>query len=255
MPRQAATAQAITPRIGLDRRTLLFTGGAALAVGLCSCPVFAQAPAAGPHMLPSLPYAASALEPHISGQIMELHHTKHHQAYVTKLNQALADHGQLQSLSLPELLVEFPKLPETVRKAVRDNGGGHANHSMFWSIMGPNGGGAPKGAVARAIDEAYGSFDSFKKSFNETGAKQFGSGWVFVTVNVKGRLSIAPRPNQDTPIMDGEHVLMGNDVWEHAYYLQYQNRRDEYLQAWWNVVDWQAVNDRYARIRKAERII
>jgi Fe-Mn family superoxide dismutase len=237
----------------LDRRQVLATGIAAGVAGLVS-PVPALAQAASPYALPSLPYAPAALEPHIDAQTMQIHHGKHHQAYVTNLNNALADHGQLQKLSLAALLAKLPELPETVRTAVRNNGGGHANHSMFWSIMGPGAGGAPTGAVAKAIDGSFGGFEAFKKAFNEAGTKQFGSGWVFVTLGEGGKLVIQARPNQDTPLMDGKPVLMGNDVWEHAYYLKYQNRRADYLEAWWNLVNWQAVNERLARITKGETI-
>ncbi len=237
----------------LDRRQVLATGIAAGVAGMVGA-VPAMAQAASPYALPSLPYAPAALEPHIDAQTMQIHHGKHHQAYVTNLNNALADYGQLQKLSLTELLATLPELPETVRTAVRNNGGGHANHSMFWSIMGPGAGGAPTGAVAKAIDGSFGGFDAFKKAFNEAGTKQFGSGWVFVTLGADGKLVIQARPNQDTPLMDGKPVLMGNDVWEHAYYLKYQNRRADYLAAWWNLVNWQAVNDRLARITKGETI-
>lgn len=239
--------------LALDRRQVLATGIAAGVAGMVGA-VPAMAQAASPYALPSLPYAPAVLEPHIDAQTMQIHHGKHHQAYVTNLNNALADHGQLQKLSLTELLAKLPELPETVRAAVRNNGGGHANHSMFWSIMGPGAGGAPTGAVAKAIDGSFGGFEAFKKAFNEAGAKQFGSGWVFVTLGADGKLVIQAKPNQDTPLMDGKPVLMGNDVWEHAYYLKYQNRRADYLAAWWNLVNWQAVNERLARIAKGETI-
>jgi superoxide dismutase, Fe-Mn family len=199
--------------------------------------------------LPALAYDTAALEPHIDAQTMGLHHGKHHQTYITNLNNALADHGQLQGLSLEELLKRLADVPESIRTAVRNNGGGHANHAMFWSIMGPNAGGAPNGEVGTAIDRDFGSFDDFKKKFNEAGTKQFGSGWVFVTADQAGKLEIVARPNQDTPLMEGKAALMGNDVWEHAYYLRYQNRRADYLAAWWNVVNWSAVNDRLAKIK------
>ena len=244
---------------GLDRRLFLAAGAAGAAVVAGGVPLRAAmaqaAPAAtGPYTLPPLPYAFAALEPHIDAQTMELHHGKHHQAYVANLNKALADYGQLQGLSLPDLLAQGANLPEAIRTAVRNNGGGHANHSMFWSIMAPNAGGAPTGGVAKAIDKSFGGFDAFKKAFNEAGAKQFGSGWVFVTVGADGALAIKAQPNQDTPLMEGRGVLMGNDVWEHAYYLKYQNRRADYLTAWWNLVNWSAVNDRLARLGKGERI-
>lgn len=199
--------------------------------------------------LPELTYDTAALEPHIDAQTMGLHHGKHHQTYITNLNNALADHGQLQGLSLEELLKRLGELPESIRTAVRNNGGGHANHSMFWSIMGPNGGGEPTGEVGSAITRDFGGFEDFKKKFNEAGTKQFGSGWVFVTADTAGKLAIVAKPNQDTPLFDGTPVLFGNDVWEHAYYLKYQNRRADYLAAWWNTVNWTAVNDRLSRIK------
>ncbi|MFV3076953.1 superoxide dismutase [Niveispirillum fermenti] len=199
--------------------------------------------------LPALTYDTAALEPHIDAQTMGLHHGKHHQTYITNLNNALADHSQLQGLSLEDLLKRLGELPEGIRTAVRNNGGGHANHSMFWSIMGPNGGGDPTGEVGQAITRDFGSFEDFKKKFNEAGTKQFGSGWVFVTADTAGKLAIVAQPNQDTPLFNGTPVLFGNDVWEHAYYLKYQNRRADYLAAWWNVVSWDAVNDRLAKIK------
>jgi Fe-Mn family superoxide dismutase len=237
----------------LDRRQVLATGMAAGVAGMVG-PGRAMAQVAAPYTLPALPFAAAALEPHIDAQTMEIHHGKHHQAYVTNLNNALADYGQLQKLSLTDLLAKLPELPDAVRTAVRNNGGGHANHAMFWSIMGPGAGGAPMGAVAKAIESSFGTFDAFKKAFNEAGARQFGSGWVFVTLGPDGKLLIQAKPNQDSPLMEGKPVVMGNDVWEHAYYLKYQNRRADYLAAWWNLVNWQAVNERLARIAKGEMI-
>lgn len=204
--------------------------------------------------LPDLPYDPTALEPHIDAQTMGLHHGKHHQTYITNLNNALSEHTQLHGLSLHDLLKKLGELPEGIRTAVRNNGGGHANHSMFWSIMGPNAGGDPTGAVGTAIARDFGSFEDFKKKFNDAGLKQFGSGWVFVTADQQGKLEIVAKPNQDTPAMDGKAVLMGNDVWEHAYYLKYQNRRADYLNAWWNVVNWSVVNDRLAAIAKGQTV-
>lgn len=244
----------------LGRRDLMMAGAATaglLSVGAALVApgrAFAQPAGAGPVTLPPLPYDTAALEPHIDAQTMALHHGKHHQAYVDNLNKALAEHGQLQSLSLPDLLQRLPQLPENVRTTVRNNGGGHANHTMFWSIMGPGAGGQPGGTLADAIRRDLGGFAAFKKAFNDAGTKQFGSGWVFVTADQAGKLAIMPKPNQDTPLMDGQAVLMGNDVWEHAYYLKYQNQRAAYLEAWWNVVNWQAVESRYAAIRKGEKI-
>lgn len=205
---------------------------------------WAQAPS-GPHSLPALSYATNALEPHIDQRTMELHHGKHHQAYVNNLNAALKDHGQAAKLPLHELLAKLGELPESIRTTVRNNGGGHANHSMFWQIMGP-GGGAPAGELKAAIDRDFGGLDKLQEQFNAAGLRVFGSGWVFVTVDAAGKLAIVTRPNQDTPLMEGGRVLLGNDVWEHAYYLRYQNRRGDYLKAWWNVVDWQKLGERYA---------
>ncbi len=204
--------------------------------------------------LPDLPYDPTALEPHIDAQTMGLHHGKHHQAYVTNLNNALSEHTQLHGLSLDELLKKLGELPESIRTAVRNNGGGHANHAMFWTIMGPNAGGDPTGAVGQAIARDFGGFEDFKKKFNDAGLKQFGSGWVFVTADAAGKLEIVAKPNQDTPIMEGKTVLMGNDVWEHAYYLKYQNRRADYLNAWWNVVNWGAVNARLSAITQGKAV-
>ncbi|MFC7553343.1 superoxide dismutase [Pseudoroseomonas wenyumeiae] len=176
---------------------------------------------------------------------MELHHDKHHAAYVANLNAALKDHGRLAALPLEELLANLSEAPESVRTTLRNNAGGHANHAMFWQIMGGKGE-APTGELAEAITRDLGGFDKMKADFNGAGARVFGSGWVFVTVDREGRLNLTTRPNQETPLMDGIKVLFGNDVWEHAYYLKYQNRRPEYLAAWWNVVDWSKVNERYA---------
>ncbi len=206
----------------------------------------AQAPAAsGPFSLPPLPYAASANEPSIDAQTMQIHHDLHHQAYVTNLNNALRDHGQLAAMPLEALLSKLNEVPESIRTAVRNNGGGHANHSMFWPIMGGKGG-TPGGELGEAVTRDLGGFDKMKADFNAAGASRFGSGWVFVTVARDGKLAITTRPNQDTPLFEGERVLFGNDVWEHAYYLKYQNRRPEYLANWWNVVDWNKVSERYA---------
>lgn len=238
------------PKLGPNRRGALALGAALLAAGTLAAPrrLFAQAatPAtSGPYSLPALPYATNALEPHIDAATMELHHGKHHAAYVTNLNNALKDHGQLAGMKLEELLTKLPEAPEAVRTALRNNGGGHANHAMFWQIMGA-GGGTPSGELIQAIDRDLGGLDKMKTDFNAAGGRVFGSGWVFVTVDREGKLALASRPNQDTPLMDGQRVLMGNDVWEHAYYLKYNNRRPEYLAAWWNVVDWAKVGQRYA---------
>ena len=233
--------------IRLDRRSLLRGTAAALAATAWAAPrrAFAQAAPAGPFSLPPLPYAANANEPHIDAQTMEIHHGRHHAAYVNNLNAALRDHAQLARLPLPDLLAKLNEAPDAIRTALRNNGGGHANHSMFWEIMGGRGG-TPSGELAEAIQRDLGGLDKLKSDFNGAGARVFGSGWVFVTVDRAGKLTIASRPNQDTPLMEGGRVLIGNDVWEHAYYLKYQNRRADYLTAWWNVVNWEKVAARYA---------
>ena len=195
------------------------------------------------HSLPPLPYPADALEPHIDKQTMEIHHGKHHNAYVTNLNAALEKHPELQSKSAEELVKGINSVPEDIRTAVRNNGGGHVNHSMFWQIMGPNAGGAPTGAIADAINGSFGSFDAFKEQFAKAGVGRFGSGWAWV-IDQGGKLAIESTPNQDNPMMDGKKPVFGIDVWEHAYYLKYQNRRPDYISAWWNVVNWAEVNKR-----------
>ena len=200
------------------------------------------------HEVPPLPYPYNALEPHIDEQTMRLHHDKHHQAYVTNLNAAIEKHPELASKSAEDLLRNLNGVPEDVRTAVRNNGGGHVNHSMFWAIMGPNGGGEPKGAIADAIKSAFGDFETFKKQFNDAGTKQFGSGWAWL-VSDGGTLKIMSTPNQDNPMSQGLFPILGNDVWEHAYYLKYQNRRADYLQAWWNIVNWDEVNKRFAQAK------
>ena len=193
--------------------------------------------------LPALPYDYDALEPHIDAQTMEIHHTKHHQTYITKLNGALEGYPDLASKSVDDLIADLAGIPDNIRGAVRNNGGGHSNHTMFWQVMGAHGGGAPSGNVANAIDAAFGTFDAFKGKFSAAGAARFGSGWVWL-VNNGGALSIESSPNQDSPIMDGKSAILGLDVWEHAYYLRYQNRRPDYMAAWFNVVNWDAVNQR-----------
>jgi len=176
---------------------------------------------------------------------MELHHTRHHGAQVTNLNRALADHGQAAALPLHELLARLGELPESIRTAVRNNGGGHANHTMFWTVMSPTPG-QPSAALTAAIDRDFGGMDKMKEAFERAGNGRFGSGWAWVTVTRDGKLAVVSTPNQDTPLMEGGRVLFGNDVWEHAYYLTYQNRRADYLKSWWNVLDWAAVSGRYA---------
>ncbi|MEQ6375896.1 superoxide dismutase [Bacillaceae bacterium S4-13-58] len=194
--------------------------------------------------LPELPYAYDALEPHIDKETMNIHHTKHHNTYVTKLNGALEGHADLQEKTLDELLSNLDAIPENIRTAVRNNGGGHANHSLFWTVLSPNGGGTPKGELASEIDEAFGSFDKFKEEFANAGATRFGSGWAWLIVD-NGSLKVTSTPNQDTPVMEGKTPILGLDVWEHAYYLKYQNKRPDYISAFWNLVNWDEVSRRY----------
>lgn len=196
-----------------------------------------------PFSLPPLPYAFDALEPVIDAQTMQLHHDKHHQVYVDNLNNALKDHTEFHNRSLEQILQNISEVPEAVRTAVRNHGGGHHNHSMFWQIMKRNEGTGPQGATLQAIEKSFGSFDDFKTKFNEAGTKLFGSGWVFLVVD-NSELKIQPMPNQDSPLMSNLQVVMGNDVWEHAYYLKYQNKRADYLKAWWDVVNWEVVGER-----------
>jgi Fe-Mn family superoxide dismutase len=197
-----------------------------------------------PFTLPSLPYPNDALEPHIDARTMEIHHTKHHQAYVNNLNAALEKAPQFQTKSLDELMREINSVPEAVRTAVRNNGGGHWNHSMFWELMGPQKGGEPSGRVGNAIKSSFGDFAKFKEQFAAAGVGRFGSGWAWLIDEGNGRLSITSTPNQDNPLMDGKKAILGLDVWEHAYYLKYQNRRPDYIAAWWNVVNWDSVGKR-----------
>lgn len=199
--------------------------------------------------VPALPYAYEALEPYIDSETMHLHHDKHHQAYVTNLNNALQGQEALANLPVEDLLRRINEVPENIRTAVRNNGGGHANHSMFWAIMGPNKGGEPTGELASAIQSTFGSLDNLKTTFNDAGAKRFGSGWAWLVSDQSGKLQVISTANQDSPYMDGLYPVMGNDVWEHAYYLKYQNRRADYLNAWWNVVNWEAVAVRYSKAR------
>jgi len=194
--------------------------------------------------LPQLPYAYDALEPHIDKETMNIHHTKHHNTYVTNLNNALAGHDDLLSKSVEELIANLDAVPESARTAVRNNGGGHANHSLFWELLSPNGGGNPSGALAEAIDSKFGGFDAFKEEFAKAATTRFGSGWAWLAVN-NGELEVTSTPNQDSPLMDGKTPLLGLDVWEHAYYLNYQNRRPDYIGAFWNVVNWDEVSKRY----------
>jgi len=194
--------------------------------------------------VPALPYAYDALEPHIDEATMQIHHDKHHQAYVDKLNAAV-EGTDAANMSIEELVTGISSLPAEIQGPVRNNGGGHLNHSLFWESMSADGGGAPEGDLAAAIDEAFGSFDVFKETFEAAGVGQFGSGWAWL-VEDGGKLAVVSTPNQDSPLTDGKTPLLGNDVWEHAYYLNYQNRRPDYLKAWWNTVDWSVVAARYA---------
>jgi Fe-Mn family superoxide dismutase len=233
------------------RRFIL--GSAAIVACSLSSRAHAQ-PASGPFKLDPLPYPASKNEPHIDALTMEIHHDRHHAAYVNNLNAVMAQQSDLAKRPLPELLARLNSVPEAVRTAVRNNGGGHANHTMFWQIMGGPGG-EPKGDVKAAIDRDFGGFDKLQEQFNAAGGRVFGSGWVFVTVAKTGKLALVAKPNQDTPIMEGQLVLLGNDVWEHAYYLKYQNRRPDYLKAWWNVVNWDKVAERYAAAKSGTLVI
>lgn len=200
---------------------------------------------ATPAELPPLPYDYSALAQVIDAETMRLHHDRHHAAYVNNLNEALQNYPDLQGRSVESLLRDLESVPEDIRTTVRNNGGGHLNHTIFWQIMSPDGGGQPTGEIAQAIEQAFGSFEAFQTQFNEAGSDRFGSGWVWLVRNGEGQLEIVSTPNQDSPIMDGQYPIMGNDVWEHAYYLRYQNQRGEYLSNWWNVVNWPEVNRRF----------
>jgi superoxide dismutase, Fe-Mn family len=198
-----------------------------------------------PFELPKLPYAADALEPHIDGRTMEIHHGKHHQTYTNNLNAALENHRDLHGRSAEELLRDLDSLPDEIRTAVRNNGGGYLNHNLFWEIMGPGGGG-PSGELAQAIDRAFGSLDAFKENFAKAATGRFGSGWAWLVLSGEKGLEITSTPNQDTPVMEGRTPILGLDVWEHAYYLKYQNRRPDYITAWWNIVNWDEVARRFA---------
>jgi Fe-Mn family superoxide dismutase len=250
----------------IDRRHFLFLLAAtAGAFALDSCASAENAPAVsqttpagnsggtnqtqGVYSVPPLPYAYDALEPHIDQATMQFHHDKHHATYVKNLNAALDKHPELKSKTVEEMLRNLNSVPTDIRKMVRNNGGGHVNHSMFWQIMKPLGGGEPTGAIAAAINQSFGSFAAFKKQFNEAGAGRFGSGWVWLVRN-NGKLEITTTANQDSPLSQGKYPIMGNDVWEHAYYLKYQNRRADYLDAWWNVLNWDEINKRFAAASK-----
>jgi superoxide dismutase, Fe-Mn family len=194
--------------------------------------------------LPQLPYAYDALEPHIDKETMNIHHTKHHNTYVTNLNNAIQGNAELESKSVEDIVANLDAVPEAIRTAVRNNGGGHANHSLFWQVLSPNGGGAPSGELADAITKKFGSFESFKEEFNKAATTRFGSGWAWLVVN-NGELEVTSTPNQDSPLSEGKTPVLGLDVWEHAYYLKYQNRRPEYITSFWNVVNWDEVTKRY----------
>jgi superoxide dismutase, Fe-Mn family len=233
----------------MSRRHLMFAATGIAAAVAAPRLVFAQAtaPAAatGPFKLPPLAYPATALEPHIDAKTMEIHHDRHHQAFITNLNNFAKDNPQTADKPVGEVLGNLGSVPEAIRTGVRNSLGGHANHTMFWEIMGPNGG-KPDGEVLAAIDRDLGGMEKFQTEFNASGGRVFGSGWVFVTVAKDGKLAIETRPNQDNPMMDGKRALLGNDVWEHAYYLNHQNRRADYLKAWWNTVNWSKISERYA---------
>jgi len=201
------------------------------------------------HELPDLPYGYDALEPHIDAETMRIHHTKHHQGYVNNLNAALEKHPELGEKTVEQLLSDLDSVPQDIRTAVRNNGGGHANHSLFWPCMAPGAGGAPSGELAAAVDSAFGSFDAFRESFAKAAATRFGSGWAWLCAGGGGELLITSTANQDNPVSEGLRPILGLDVWEHAYYLNYQNRRPDYVKAWWNVVNWERVGENFAGAR------
>ncbi len=201
------------------------------------------------YTLPDLPYAYDALEPHIDARTMEIHYTKHHQGYTNKLNAAIEGHADLESKSAEDLVADLGSLPDDVKGAVRNNGGGYVNHKLFWTVLSPNGGGNPSGELASAIDSTFGSYDEFKTKFEDAAKTQFGSGWAWLVVDNSGKLHVTSTPNQDSPLTDGHTPILGLDVWEHAYYLNYQNRRPDYVSAFWNVVNWDEVARRYADAR------
>ncbi len=237
----------------LDRRDFLKLAGIAATVAIvppaaalagCTNPAESAGDNTMAYELPALPYKFDALEPHIDAKTMEIHHDKHHAAYVTNVNKALVEHPDLAKLPIEQLISDMNKVPETIRTAVRNNGGGHANHTLFWQIMKPGGGGAPSGKVADALKSAFGSFDQFRTKMNDAGATRFGSGWTWLVKDRSGKLDVMSTPNQDSPIMEGRTPIIGIDVWEHAYYLKYQNRRADYLGAWWNTINWDEVAKR-----------
>ncbi len=240
----------------LTRRQLLLAaaGGAAALAFAHLAPLQALAAPDEPGFkLPPLPYDYDALMPHIDTETMKIHHDKHHQAYITNLNNALKDQPDLLKMNVYDLLANIDKVPEKIRQAVINNGGGHANHTFFWTIMGPKAGGKPGGALGKAIDEKFDSFDKFQTALGDAAAKQFGSGWAWLVSDTKGKLDAISTSNQDSPYMrKGVHPIIGIDVWEHAYYLKYQNRRPDYVKAWWNVVNWKEAGDYYEAAMKAK---
>ncbi|MDS3859183.1 superoxide dismutase [Thermosynechococcaceae cyanobacterium BACA0444] len=227
------------------RQALVWCGTALFSWALFPSKTLAASSPTGVYVLPPLPYAYNALEPYIDAETMQFHHDKHHAAYVNNLNAALQKYPQWSGLRIEELLEKLDQLPNDIRQTVRNNGGGHANHSLFWESMGPAAGGEPTGNLATAIQARFGSFGDFQAQFNSAGLKQFGSGWVWLGLGQDGTLQVFTTPNQDSPLSQGITPLLGNDVWEHAYYLSYRNRRDQYLQAWWNVVNWDKIGERY----------
>ena len=234
--------------MALNRRNFLFLLGAGSSVpffGILPKFAIAQDEPQGPFELPPLPYNYDALEPYIDAETMKFHHDKHHAGYTKKLNQAVSQYPELASKSADDILREIDSVPEDVATTIRNNGGGYVNHKMFWEIMSPDGGGEPTGAIADAITEAFGSFTAFQEQFNEAGSNQFGSGWAWLVLDRDRQLKVMGTANQDSPLMEGMYPIMGNDVWEHAYYLNYRNRRGEYLNNWWNVVNWDEINQRY----------
>ena len=236
----------------MSRRHFLgWTGAAALVLAADSVPGAAEEGSVTryPFKLPKLPYAFDALEPHIDARTMEIHHDKHHAAYVANLNAALKDHADLQKKSLQQLIRDVTSLPPGVGTAVRNNGGGHLNHSLFWTWMAKKGGGEPKGDLGKAIDKTFGSFDKFQALFGKAAGARFGSGWAWLISN-KGKLEVVNTANQDNPVSYGASPLLGLDVWEHAYYLKYQNKRPDYVKAWWNVVNWDNVAERHSKLKK-----
>ncbi|WP_088243145.1 superoxide dismutase [Calothrix rhizosoleniae] len=247
----------------LNRRHFLFLLGTtvgAFALDGCalaeetnpnSTPTTPPSQPGGAIQLPPLPYAYEALEPHIDGKTMRFHHDKHHAGYVRNLNAALEKHPELKGKNVEDLLKDLNSVPADIRTTVRNNGGGHVNHSMFWRVMKPKGGGEPDGAIASAIKKDFGSFDELKKQFNTAGAKRFGSGWAWLVLTNSGKLEVMSTANQDSPFSQGKYPIMGNDVWEHAYYLNYQNRRKDYLEAWWNLMNWEEINQRFATAKKS----